>query len=371
MSIDEARPTPPTPSGTAPDAATPAPRPPHGRRTFRIGPVSGVLHLRTVLVVALLLLVTAAIGCFSMTQGEYPIPLDELMAALGGRGDDGVLRIVLEWRLPRVVLAVVAGVALGLSGAIFQSLTRNPLGSPDIMGFNSGAFTGALVMGLVVGGGYAATVAGALAGGILTALVVYLLAYRRGLQGFRLIVIGIAVGAVLNALNDFIQLRADLNAAVAAANWSMGSLANLGWSEVLPVSLAVLVLLPLLALVGPRLRLLELGDDSARALGIPLERTRLVLLVLGVALVATITAISGPIVFVALAAPQIARRLTRAPGLPLVPAAAMGAALLLASDVIAQRIIAPAALPVGAVTVTLGGLYLIALLISQAGSRRS
>jgi iron complex transport system permease protein len=149
----------------------------------------------------------------------------------------------------------------------------------------------------------------------------------------------------------------------------MGSLADLGWQDVVPVTIAVAVLVPLLALMSRRLGMLEFGDDIASALGIPVERTRLLLLVIGVALTATVTAVAGPIVFVALAAPQLARRLTRSAGITLVPSAAMGAALLLVSDVVAQRIIAPAALPVGAVTVTLGGIYLIALLITQAGKR--
>ena len=181
--------------------------------------------------------------------------------------------------------------------------------------------------------------------------------------------IGIAISAVLNAFNDYLQLRADLNAAIAAASWGMGSLADLGWQDVVPVTIAVAVLVPLLALMSRRLGMLEFGDDIASALGIPVERTRLLLLVIGVALTATVTAVAGPIVFVALAAPQLARRLTRSAGITLVPSAAMGAALLLVSDVVAQRIIAPAALPVGAVTVTLGGIYLIALLITQAGKR--
>ncbi|AZH82766.1 iron-enterobactin ABC transporter permease [Plantibacter sp. PA-3-X8] len=340
-----------------------------GRRTVRVGRVSWVVHRRELIVVGALVAVIAGVGAFALTQGEYRIPLDKLLAAVTGSGSESVLRIVLEWRLPRVVIAVVGGIALGLSGAIFQSITRNPLGSPDIIGFNSGAFTGALIVTLVVGGNYAAMVSGALIGGLATALVVYLLAWSRGVQGFRLIVIGIAISAVLNAFNDYLQLRADLNAAIAAASWGMGSLADLGWQDVVPVTIAVAVLVPILALMSRRLGMLEFGDDIASALGIPVERTRLLLLVIGVALTATVTAVAGPIVFVALAAPQLARRLTRSAGITLVPSAAMGAALLLVSDVVAQRIIAPAALPVGAVTVTLGGIYLIALLITQAGKR--
>ncbi|MET0353780.1 MAG: iron chelate uptake ABC transporter family permease subunit [Plantibacter flavus] len=340
-----------------------------GRRTVRVGRVSWVVHRRELVVVGTLVAVVVGVGAFALTQGEYRIPLDKLLAAFTGTGSESVLRIVWEWRLPRVVIAVVGGIALGLSGAIFQSITRNPLGSPDIIGFNSGAFTGALIVTLVVGGNYAATVSGALIGGLATALVVYLLAWSRGVQGFRLIVIGIAISAVLNAFNDYLQLRADLNAAIAAASWGMGSLADLGWQDVVPMTIAVAVLVPLLALMSRRLGMLAFGDDIASALGIPVERTRLLLLVIGVALTATVTAVAGPIIFVALAAPQLARRLTKSAGITLVPSAAMGAALLLVSDVVAQRIIAPAALPVGAVTVTLGGIYLIALLITQAGKR--
>ena len=340
-----------------------------GRRTVRVGRVSWVVHRRELVVVGALVAVVVGVGGFALTQGEYRIPLDKLLAAFTGTGSESVLRIVLEWRLPRVVIAVVGGIALGLSGAIFQSITRNPLGSPDIIGFNSGAFTGALIVTLVVGGNYAATVSGALIGGLATALVVYLLAWSKGVQGFRLIVIGIAISAVLNAFNDYLQLRADLNAAIAAASWGMGSLADLGWQDVVPMTIAVAVLVPLLALMSRRLGMLAFGDDIASALGIPVERTRLLLLVIGVALTATVTAVAGPIIFVALAAPQLARRLTKSAGITLVPSAAMGAALLLVSDVVAQRIIAPAALPVGAVTVTLGGIYLIALLITQAGKR--
>ncbi|NUJ87803.1 iron chelate uptake ABC transporter family permease subunit [Plantibacter sp. MCCC 1A11337] len=340
-----------------------------GRRTVRVGRVSWVVHRRELVVVGTLVAVVVGVGAFALTQGEYRIPLDKLLAAFTGTGSESVLRIVWEWRLPRVVIAVVGGIALGLSGAIFQSITRNPLGSPDIIGFNSGAFTGALIVTLVVGGNYAATVSGALIGGLATALVVYLLAWSKGVQGFRLIVIGIAISAVLNAFNDYLQLRADLNAAIAAASWGMGSLADLGWQDVVPMTIAVAVLVPLLALMSRRLGMLAFGDDIASALGIPVERTRLLLLVIGVALTATVTAVAGPIIFVALAAPQLARRLTKSAGITLVPSAAMGAALLLVSDVVAQRIIAPAALPVGAVTVTLGGIYLIALLITQAGKR--
>ena len=344
-------------SGTLPSA---------GRSLLRLGPLVLPVRRRTLWVTSGLIIGVLIFGAWALTLGDYPIPLADVWAALTGTAPDGVRRIVVEWRLPRIVLAVIAGASLGLSGAIFQSLTRNPLGSPDIIGFNAGAYTGALVVLLVLGGNYVATALGALAGGLVTALIVYLLAYRSGVQGFRLIVVGLAVSAMATALNTYLKLRASLEEAIAAASWGIGSLSTTGWADVVPVAIAVIGLTPLLALLAPRLRMLELGDDAARALGVPIERSRLLLLVVGVAFTAAVTAVAGPIAFVALAAPQLARGLTRSPGMALTPAASLGAALLLVSDVISQRALALYQLPVGAVTVTIGGAYLIGLLIRQA-----
>ncbi|NQX26944.1 iron chelate uptake ABC transporter family permease subunit [Microbacteriaceae bacterium VKM Ac-2854] len=336
------------------------------RPVLRLGSISLPVHRRGVIVVSILAVVSLLTAGYALTLGDYPISLGELWTALTGGGEEGIRRIVLEWRLPRILIALIAGAALGLSGAVFQSLTRNPLGSPDIIGFNTGAYTGALVVLLIVGGNYVATAAGALVGGLATALLVYLLAYRRGVQGFRLIVVGLAISAVLAAVNTFLKLRASLEAAIAAASWGVGSLSNIGWKDVVPVVIVMVILVPIMVLLSRRMQMLALGDDAAKALGIPLERTRLMLLIVGVAFTAATTAVAGPIAFVALAAPQLAQRLTRSAGLGLISSAALGALLLLVSDIVAQRALAPVQLPVGAVTVTIGGLYLIGLLIAQA-----
>src|SRR5690606_9242466 len=269
-----------------------------------------------------------------------PLSVPQVLDALVGAADGPVRLVVVEWRLPRALLALVLGATLGTSGAIFQSITRNPLGSPDVIGFSTGAYTGALVVILVVGGGYAGVAAGALVGGVLTAAAVYLLAYRRGVQGFRLVVVGIAVSAMLASVNQWLVVTADLETAMAAAVWGAGSLHGATWAQAAPASvLAVLLVLPL-AWLAPRMALLELGDDAAAAL--------------------------GPIAFGALAAPQLARRRTGAPGVRLLPAAVMGAVLLAASDLVAQRAFAPTQLPVGVVTVSLGGVYLVWLLVREA-----
>jgi len=285
-----------------------------------------------------------------------------------------------------VLAALVFGAALGLSGAVFQSLTRNPLGSPDVIGFSTGAYTGALVAITVLGGGSAAVTttttgsatgstgggvpatAGALVGGLATALVVYALARVRGsVQGYRLVVVGIGATALLHAANTFLLLRAQTEVAMAGAIWGAGSLSLVGWPQLVPVLASLVVLLPALLLLSGPLRQLELGDDAASAHGVPVERARLALVVVGVALTAVVTASSGPVAFVALAAPQVARLALRGAGLPLVGSALVGSALLLGADLVAQQLLS--GVPVGVVTVVGGGTYLLVLLLARTRGR--
>ncbi|MBG6056256.1 iron complex transport system permease protein [Salinibacterium sp. CAN_S4] len=339
-------------------------------RVLRIGGVSSRVSVRPIVFIVAVAALLVGLGAVAVTLGEYPISIGQILAAIGGDGSDAVRRIVVEGRLPRIVLAVIAGAALGVSGAVFQSVTRNPLGSPDIIGFTSGSFTGALVVILVVGGNYLQIAGGALFGGLVTALVVYALAYRRGgVHGYRLIVVGIAASFFLQAINGWLIIRADLNSALAAASWGAGSFNLVDWRENLVVAAVIVLTIPALLWSSRRLRVLELGDDAAIALGVSAERTRIVSLLAAIALVAVVTAAVGPVAFIALAAPQIAKRMTGSPSVVLIPAAMTGALLTLGSDIIAQRLLAPTQLPVGIVTVVVGGVYLVALLISQA--RRS
>ncbi|MDI9894696.1 iron chelate uptake ABC transporter family permease subunit [Rhodococcus sp. IEGM 1381] len=327
--------------------------------------IDGRIDIRTVAVCAALLLVTAVVAVVAVGTGDYYIPPNEVLAAVFGDSSRITEIIVMEWRFPRVVLAFLFGAALGVSGAVFQSLTRNPLGSPDIIGFATGAYTGALVVILTLGGGYYQTGAGALVGGLATAAAVYLLAYKRGVQGFRLIIVGIGVSAMLASINTWLVVKADLAEAIAAAVWGAGSLNGLGWAQVWPALAVSAVIAPCLAVLSRRLPMLEMGDDAARALGVRAEPTRLMLVFLGVALIALVTAAAGPISFVALAAPQLARRLTGTSGVAMVPAACMGALLLVVGDVVAQRVFAPTQLPVGVVTVSVGGAYFVWLLARE------
>lgn len=310
----------------------------------------------------LLAVATLAIGIWAMGLGDLPLTPGQVVQAL--LHDDGFTStVVREWRAPRVLGAMVLGAALAVSGAIFQSLTRNPLGSPDVIGFSTGAYTGVLFATTVVGGSFVSTSVGALAGGLATALLVYLLASRGGgMQGYRLIIVGIGVTAMLHALNLFLLMRVQAEVAMAASIWGAGTISLLGWSTLLPAMLALLVLVPgVAALVGP-LRQLELGDDAASAHGVAVERSRVALMVVAVALVAVVTAAAGPIAFVALAAPQIAHRLLGSAGIPVLGSALCGAFLLLGADVAAQNLLGTN-VPVGIVTVVGGGLYLLVLLV--------
>ena len=323
------------------------------------------LDLRAAVLTAVLLMLTLVIGSYTLTTGDFPVPVTDVVRSLTGRGDTGTDFIVLTLRLPRVLTALLVGAALGVSGAVFQNLTRNPLGSPDFLGLTMGASSGALIVILLLHGSAAEIAIGALIGCVLTSIAIYLLAYRGGSQGFRLILIGIGVGAMLDAFNSFLITRARLDDAVGAQRWLIGSLNGRGWEDVRPVAVALLVLLPIALMHGPRLTLLSLGDEAASALGVPVERTRLTLFAVSVGLAGVATAAAGPIAFVALAAPQLARRLTGTSGSGLLGAAVMGGFLLTVSDWVAQRVLSENQLPVGIATGAVGGAYLCWLLVHE------
>ncbi len=328
------------------------------------GRVRGRVHRRAALVAALLALVTAAVALTTVIIGAGDADLSAMDAvrALLGTGPPGSDFVVDTLRLPRVLNALLVGAALGMAGAIFQSITRNPLGSPDIVGFTWGSATGAVLAIMVAGGGTATVAGGALAGGFVTAALVYAIAWGGGNAGYRLILVGIGMSALLASINTYLIARAPLDTAQAARVWLTGSLNGRGWEFVWPLLAALVVLVPIAVALLPRLRMLELGDDAAMAMGLRVERSRLALIAAAVGLTAVATATAGPIAFVALAAPQIARRIARAGAPGLGASALMGALLLAAGDLLAQRLAPEAELPVGVVTGALGGLYLLWLL---------
>ncbi|MGO1056268.1 FecCD family ABC transporter permease [Crossiella sp. CA198] len=327
------------------------------------GRVSLRWHNRALWVAALLVLALLALGLWTMLTGTYRATAAEVLSTIFGNGPKGLEYTVNQLRTPRLLAAVAVGLALGLAGSVFQSTARNPLASPDLIGFSTGTATGALLVILALQGGSTQIALGAFGGGLATALVIYLLAARRGLSGYRIVLTGVGINALLEAVNAYLLTRADIVDAQAAHRWLAGSLNEVRWDTLLPPLLVLAVLLPLTVAQGRRLAQLELGDELAKALGMSVGRGRLALLLLGVALVAIATAIAGPVAFVALAAPQLARRLARAATPGLASSALMGAVIVVASDLLTQRALAPVQLPVGVGTAAIGGLYLAWLLI--------
>ncbi|CAM8674469.1 iron-enterobactin ABC transporter permease [Leclercia adecarboxylata] len=314
----------------------------------------------------LLVLVSLAVAIVSLQSGAVTLDMSQVFNALTGSAPRNITMVVTEWRLPRVMMALLVGAALGISGAIFQSLMRNPLGSPDVMGFNTGAWSGVLVAMVLFGQHLTAITLAAMAGGILTSLIVWALAWRDGIETFRLIIIGIGMRAMLMAFNTWLLLQASLETSLSAGLWFAGSLNGLTWAKTLPAAPLILLMFVCALVLVKRMRLLEMGDDSACALGVSVERSRLMLMLVAVVLTAAATAIAGPISFIALVAPHIARRLSGTARWGLTQSALCGSLLLLAADLCAQRLFMPYQLPVGVVTVSLGGIYLIVLLVQES-----
>jgi len=336
--------------------------PPSGR-LVRVGRARIVVHPRTALVTGAVIAVALAAAILAMTIGTMALSPVEVARALFGGGEAAAQQVVQAVRLPRALTALFAGAALGVSGAVFQSVSRNALGSPEIIGFTTGAATGAIAQIVLFQGDGVRIAIGALAGGVATAVVVYLLSMRgRTTGGYQLILTGIGVGAILQAVNEFLLVSGGIDQAVQANVWLAGSLYLRGWEHVATVGIACAVVIPVVGALARRATLMEMGDDVARQLGVRTERTRLALIFAAVLLAAAATAACGPIAFVALAAPQLISRLTGSRSMPVVGAAAMGAVLLVVADVAAQALPFDAVVPIGRVTGVIGGLYLIWLL---------
>lgn len=332
---------------------------------LRVGRVSTRIPVVALLACAVQLLLAVGITFLALMHGQRTFSPGEVWQALIGEGSRQATLYVVEWRLPRALAALLFGAMLGAAGAIFQTVTRNPLGSPDIIGFTSGAYTGGIATIILVGTSYHLIAGGALLGGVLTAVAVYLLSRRGGVQGFRLIIVGIGLTAMLTSFDTWLLLVADLDVAVIAATWGVGSLNGVSWDYMMPAIWLSLVALLSTILVARPLAQIDLGDDQASAIGARPERTRLLAILVGVALVALPTAVSGPIAFIALAAPQIGRRLAGAPGTPILPALCTGALLLSAADYAAQHLTFGLRPPVGLVTVSIGGIHLIWLILAE------
>ncbi|MCV9992738.1 iron chelate uptake ABC transporter family permease subunit [Paeniglutamicibacter sp. ZC-3] len=343
-------------------------------RALRLGPVSLRTDPRTLAVTALLLPLVLAGAALHIAFGGTPLAFGEVVRALLGDDSNPLVHLAAtEFRAPRMAAAVLVGAALAAAGALTQTVARNPLASPDVLGVTSGAAVGAVGVLVLAGGGHAGLSgaaamlgmpAAAFAAGLLAGGAVYLLAYRRGIDSQRLILVGLGVSGLAASLTTWMLTLGDVTSAGLALTWMMGSLNGKEWTLVAPLAVAAAVLLLAALGMGRWLALSSLGDDVALALGSRIGTVRTVALLLAVLLAAVATVVGGPIAFVALAAPQIARLLCGAALPPVGASALVGALFVLLSDVAAANLLA-IPLPVGVATAVLGAPFLMYLILKH------
>jgi iron complex transport system permease protein len=340
---------------------TSALRPP-GHAVLRLGRGSFLVHRRALAVAVTLAVLLASAVVVSLSVGEsFVSPVQVGRVLLGLPSSDRL--VVGTLRLPRLVVGLLAGSAFGVAGALIQTVARNPLASPDVIGVTHGAgaaTVAAMSFGLTshdalpyvsVGGGLAAT------------LLVYVFAWRRGPHASRFVLIGIGVSVALGSLTQLFLTKGDYLVAQQAKVWLTGSLNGRGYEQAGPLALVLLLAAPAALWAARARRGASFDDDTATALGVPLDRVRLGLAVLGVVLASTATGAAGPVDFVALLAPQIARRLTRTTAIPLLSSALTGALIVVVADLLARRLFSPIELPVGVLTAVVGAPYLMWLIV--------
>lgn len=348
----------------------PAAAPPRRTGTVvRIGPASGIVRWRQVAVPAGAFAVLLLLSAVSLGRGDFPIGVPDVLRTLVGLGEGAQDFIVLQLRAPRVVVGLLVGLALGVAGALFQTFARNPLASPDTLGITMGASVGAVAaIVLSSSGALGGALTGlgiplaALLGALLVGVLLFLLTWRAGVDGYRLVLIGIALWSVSTALVDWLLTKAAIYDAAAAYVWITGSLNARTWDHALPLAAALAVLLPLALAASRALGVLQFGDDTARGLGVRLETAQAAVVLVAIGCVAFAVSAAGPITFVALVVPQIALRLTGGSRPPLLASGLLGAVLVVGADLMTRTVL-PEALPVGILTAVLGAPYLLWLLV--------
>ncbi|UTT49921.1 FecCD family ABC transporter permease [Rhodococcus gordoniae] len=314
------------------------------------------------LVIAVLTTLVAAAFAANLMFGKTFYPPADVLRVVLGQDVAGATFTVGRLRLPRAVLAVVAGICFGLGGITFQTMLRNPLASPDIIGISSGAGAAAAFAIIVLGLGGTGVSIFAIVAGLAVALLIYSLSYRGGVAGTRLILIGIGIAAMLDSVTSYLLSTAATWDLQETMRWLTGSLNGATWGATVPVVVALAVLGPVLLVQIRNLSMIQLGDDAAQALGVRVERTRLIAIVSAVGLIAFATAATGPIAFVAFLAGPIAARIVGRGMSLFVPAALVGALLVLVADFVGQYAF-DTRYPVGVVTGALGAPYLVYLII--------
>ncbi|MFE4371520.1 FecCD family ABC transporter permease [Streptomyces sp. NPDC056835] len=335
---------------------------PAGYTPVRIGRASFLLHRRAAAVAVVLAVALAAVCVAYLSVGESFVAPSEVLKVLLGQTSSNEL-VVGTLRLPRMVVGLLVGLAFGIAGALIQTVARNPLASPDIIGISQGASVltvGAMTFGVT---SYTVLPYLSVAGGIIAAALVYVFAWRGGLHATRFVLIGIGFAIALRSLTTLFLTKGDYLVAQQAQVWMTGSLNGRGWDSATPLGWLLLALVPAVLWAAYAQRTVSMDDDTATSLGVRLGRVRLGLVLLGVVLASVATGAAGPVDFVALLAPQIARRMTRTAQIPLLCSALMGAVIVVLADLLARRLLSPTELPVGVLTAAVGAPYLIWLIV--------
>ncbi|GGC32424.1 FecCD family ABC transporter permease [Brevibacterium sediminis] len=317
-------------------------------------------HWTSIVVILSVLIVATFLASLMVGQTFYSF--DTVVRVIAGEQVPGASFTVGRLRLPRAVMALAVGLSFGLGGVTFQTMLRNPLASPDIIGISSGASAAAVFAIITLGLGTTGVSIFAIVAGLAVALLIYLLAYKNGAAGIRLILVGIGISSMLTALINWELTRASQWDLQEALRWLAGSLNGANWESVIPVLIALVILAPLLLGQSKNLSITQLGDDTAEALGVRVSRTRLLVIVTAVGLIAFATAAAGPVAFVAFLSGPIAARLIGPGSSLLIPAGLVGALLVLVADLIGQFALGTR-YPVGVITGVLGAPYLIYLII--------
>lgn len=328
------------------------------------------VRLRGLFVGVALVFALAAALVWALLFGDIQLTPGQVIAAVAGAGDELTRTIVVQWRLGRALVAAAVGAALGLSGALTQTIARNPLASPDILGISMGASAAAVVA--IVFGGNALTIAGvtvgvplaAVCGGLLTALAIVMLSRGAGPSTYRIVLVGLGINALLGAVISYTLLAGDLDRVEMATMWLTGAITTQGYTELALLGIAFVPAALVVLMLGRHLGPLSLGEDLARAVGVPLYAT-IALLIAAVCATSAAVAITGPIGFVAFVAGQLARVMCGSPTPPLLASTLVGAVLVVVADIATSRLL-PWTLPTGIATSLIGVPVFIVLLVSTS-----
>lgn len=316
---------------------------------------------RFILVTFLLAIIASALSCAMLMLGNTIYPVQDVIGVLLGEQVKGASFAVGTIRFPRLVAGIFAGFAFGVAGTVFQTMLRNPLANPNVIGITAGSSAAAVFCIIVLQASNTVVSIASVVGGLATVTVIFLLSKGSSFSIGRLILIGIGIQAIFNAVISYLMLIGQQNDIPTVIRWLSGSLNGAKMENLYPLILTVLIFAPVIILLGKRLDMLELGEQAATSLGIDTDKTRLVLIISSVLIIALATATTGPIAFVAFLSGPIAKRLVGVGFSNIIPAGLVGIVLVLASDLTGQFAFV-ARYPVGVITGILGAPYLIYLL---------